>query len=229
LRTSSVKAISLRPALQLRCGRPHIALQNGQSRKIFVDDEYHAGQIANFVRDGAHENHGVFQKMIQAEILAVSQILGKINDDRRQSRSFRRTVGGKRNRGEESVSILALSAATQLGAKLPRSLRLYRAFQGGKKFSDRLTDNGCAGRSKQALSGFVRLQNVTGGVNRDNGYRAALYKHLQLLLISLRSPICVSTSRKCSMVTRRVRMISDTNRPVPTNPVEPSADGRWLH
>ena len=60
-------------------------LQRRQARQVLINRQDGAADIANFVRDRAHQNVRILQQIIQAQILAVSQVFGKIDDNRRQA------------------------------------------------------------------------------------------------------------------------------------------------
>ena len=99
------------------------------SRQVLVDHKNRTAEVPDFMGHGTHQNSRVLQQMVEAELLAIAQILGKVHDDRRQSRARDCAVSGKPNSGQEYFSVTPLSRALQGGPKGARRLSLQHGLQ----------------------------------------------------------------------------------------------------
>lgn len=118
--------------------------------------------------------------MIEAQVFAVAEVLGKINDNGREPASLNGGVGGKPDGCKESFSVVALPPAAKLGSKLLRLLGLHGGEQSGKKFAYGLSGKRSAAGRQEVLARVVGEQDGATGVNGDDRDRTALDQRPQL-------------------------------------------------
>ena len=91
--------------------------QHRTPREIRVGHGDSATDIANLVRNGAHQDTGSGEKLVQAEFFAVPQILRSVNHHCRQPRARARAVGRKPDVGQKDFAVLPAPAALHSGAE----------------------------------------------------------------------------------------------------------------
>src|SRR5271156_4646382 len=129
---------------------------------------------------GAHQDLRVLEQVVEAQVFAIPQIFGQIDNDRRQSGSETRGVRREPNGREESVSILPLSTTSQFRMELSRCLRARSAIQCWEELRDRKTRNERLAGSKETLGGLIGENDFAGGVNGHDRGRTAFYQNAQL-------------------------------------------------
>src|ERR1035438_1264676 len=85
--------------------------------QVLIDHGDGAADVADLVRNRAHQDARAGQQLLQAGFLAFPQLLGSIHDEGGQARAHGRLVGGKEYTGQNHVAARALAAALHLGAE----------------------------------------------------------------------------------------------------------------
>ncbi len=81
-------------------------------RQVFVHHQRGAAKVADLVGDGAHQDSGVGEQVVQVEVFAAAQIVGEIDDDGGQpvarDRGAVGRLGGEPDAGEKHLAVAAV-------------------------------------------------------------------------------------------------------------------------
>ena len=86
-------------------------------RKIRMGHRDRAAHVADLVRNRAHQDARSGQKLVQAQLFAVSQIFGAIDHHRRQPGARAGAVSGKPDVGQKNFAVLPAPPALHGSAK----------------------------------------------------------------------------------------------------------------
>src|SRR6516225_1519242 len=58
-----------------------VGFKFGDAREVLVNDQDGSAEVANLMGDGTHQDPGVLQQMVEAEVLAIAQVLGEVHNN----------------------------------------------------------------------------------------------------------------------------------------------------
>ncbi len=150
--------------------------------QVLIDHGDGAADVADLVRNRAHQDARAGQQLLQAGFLAFPQLLGSIHDEGGQARAHGRLVGGKEHISQKHVAARALAAALHLGAE--RRLRRAADRHAAERrhiAPDAPTGKFAVGHAEQPVRGLVGPQDQAIGCHGQDGHGAAFDQKFELL------------------------------------------------